>query len=79
MSWLSSALKRSKRKGTGIYSWGKSSALQTVVQSIPLAGDLLSAGLTGLSSSSDKSRRKSRQRGKQSVEFVLKDGTRIKT
>jgi len=79
MSWLSKALGRSKKRGTGIYSWGKSSALQTVVSSIPLAGDLLSAGLSSLSSSSDKSRRKSRQRGKQSVEFTLKDGTRIKT
>lgn len=58
MSWLSKKLGKSKKKGTGIYSWGKSETLKSMVSQIPLAGDLLEAGLESLSSSSSKAQRK---------------------
>ena len=45
MSWLSKAFKKSKRKGTGIFSWGKSNTVKKMVSQIPLAGDLLNAGI----------------------------------
>ena len=38
MSWLSKALKKSKRKGTGIFSWGKSKAFTSTVGKIPVIG-----------------------------------------
>jgi len=60
MSWLSKAFKKSKRKGTGIFSWGKSNTVKKMVSQIPLAGDLLNAGLETLSSSSSKAQRKAR-------------------
>jgi len=60
MSWLSKQLSKSKKKGTGIFSWGKSDTVKAMVSQIPLAGDLLNAGLETLSSSSSKAQRKAR-------------------
>jgi len=57
MSWLSKALGKSKRKGTGIFSWGSSPTVRSMVSQIPLAGALLNAGLGALSKSSGKAQR----------------------
>lgn len=54
MSWLSDRLKRSKRRGTGIYSWGKSSEAMDLIGGIPGVGKLAVASLEGLSEGSDK-------------------------
>ena len=82
MSWLSKKLSKSKRKGTGVFSWGDSPVVQQVVGSVPLAGDLINAGLDSLSDSSRKLKKASRRPNKssrQSVSFFLSDGTKIKT
>ena len=57
MSWLSKALGKSKRKGTGIFSWGSSPTVRAMVSQIPLAGNLLNAGLQSLSKGSGKAQR----------------------
>jgi hypothetical protein len=57
MSWLSKALGKSKSKGTGIFSWGSSPTVRSMVSQIPLAGPLLNAGLGALSKGSGKAQR----------------------
>jgi hypothetical protein len=57
MSWLSKAIGKSKSKGTGIFSWGSSPTVRAMISKIPLAGDLLNAGLGALSKSSGKAQR----------------------
>jgi len=42
MSWLSKKLKKSKRKGTGIFSWGKSKVVTSGLKLIPGVGKTLS-------------------------------------
>ena len=48
MSWLSKKLKKSKSKGTGVFSWGKSKLAQGALKSldavIPGAGTILAGG-----------------------------------
>ena len=56
MGWISSQFQKSKKAGTGIYSWGKSAAAKTLVGSIPGVGNIATASLESLSESSDKYR-----------------------
>jgi hypothetical protein len=44
MSWLSKKFKKSKKKGTGIFSWGKSKVLTSGLKLIPGIGANLSQG-----------------------------------
>ena len=57
MSWLSKALKKSKKYGTGIYSWGKSDAAKSLVGGIPGVGGIAVASMEALSEGSDTYRR----------------------
>ena len=57
MSWLSKALKKSKKHGTGIYSWGKSDATKSLVGGIPGIGGIAVASMEALSEGSDSHRK----------------------
>jgi len=45
MSWLSAKLKKSKRKGTGVFSWGKNKTLTNTVSLIPGVGKWASGAM----------------------------------
>jgi len=59
MSWLSKklGLDKAKKKGTGIYSWGKTEWVENAVGAIPGVGNAINAGLDLLSDSSDKAKK----------------------
>ena len=48
MSWLSKQLEKSKRKKTGIFSWGDSDLAKGIDLYIPGAGTALDAGLDAI-------------------------------
>ncbi len=48
MSWLSKQLEKSKRKKTGIFSWGNSDLAKGIDLYIPGAGTALDAGLDAI-------------------------------
>jgi hypothetical protein len=50
MSWLSKQLKKSKRKGTGIYSWGDSNLAKGLDLYVPGLGTGLDTALDALGS-----------------------------
>jgi hypothetical protein len=50
MSWLSKQLNKSKKKGTGIFSWGESDYAKVLDIYVPGAGTALDAGLDKLAS-----------------------------
>ena len=58
MSWLSKklGLDKAKKKGTGIYSWGKTAWVENAVSAIPGVGNAINAGLDVLSDQSDKAK-----------------------
>jgi len=45
MSWLSAKLKKSKRKGTGVFSWGKNKTLTSTVSLVPGVGKWASGAM----------------------------------
>ena len=59
MSWLSKklGLDKAKKKGTGVYSWGKTPWLENAVATIPGVGSAINMGLDHLSDSSDKAKK----------------------
>jgi len=59
MSWLSKklGLDKAKKKGTGIYSWGKTDWVENAVGAIPGVGGAINHGLDMLSDSSDKAKK----------------------
>ena len=48
MSWLSKALEKSQRKGTGVFSWGDSDYAKGLDVLIPGAGTAIDSGLDKL-------------------------------
>ena len=59
MSWLTkiTGLDKSRKSGTGIYSWGKTDWVENAVGAIPGVGSALNMGLDMLSDSSDKAKK----------------------
>ena len=68
MSWLSKklGLDKAKKKGTGIYSWGKTDWVDNAVSYIPFAGNAINMGLDMLSDTSDKAKKAEQKRARES-------------
>jgi len=50
MSWLSKQIEKSKKKGTGIFSWGESDGAKVLDFYVPGAGTAIDKGLDSLAS-----------------------------
>ena len=70
MSWLSKKLKKSRKKGTGIFSWGKSSWVENAVSAIPGVGNAINAGLDVLSDQSDKAKASALKKSRKGTTWI---------